>query len=501
MSSPATRAPHHPHVRTNAGWSLQHSYARLPDIFHAAAAPTPVRVPRLVLLNRPLAKSLGLDANALEGAAGAALFSGNLLPPGAATLAQAYAGHQYGHFAILGDGRAILLGEQIAPGGGRFDIQLKGAGPTPFSRRGDGRAALGPMLREYAIGEAMHALGIPTTRSLAVVETGETVWRQEGFPGAVLTRVAKSHLRVGTFQWAAARGDEAALRALVTYTVRRHYPDLMEAQNPALALLEAIVERQAALIAQWMLVGFVHGVMNTDNMAVSGETIDYGPCAFIDTYDPATVFSSIDRDGRYAYGNQPRIAQWNLARLAETLLSLLHPEEKTALAMATGTVEAFTASYERHWLTGMRRKLGLFTEEPADAALVETLLGWMEHTHADYTNTFVALTRQPGETDPFPTNDDDDGRRWREAWEARLTRQPQSADESLGLRRSHNPAFIPRNHLVEAALLAASSRDDLEPLTRLLEVLAQPFDYTRHAPEYRMPAPSGGSEYRTFCGT
>src|SRR5687767_15110200 len=313
-----------------AGWRLEHSYAQLPPLFHVSVAPTPVRAPRLVILNLPLAEMLGLDVAALAGEQGAAVFAGNQLPPGANPIAQAYAGHQYGHFTTLGDGRAILLGEQITPRGERFDIQLKGAGPTPYSRRGDGRAAFGPMLREYIISEAMHALGIPTTRSLAVALTGEQILRQTLVPGAVLTRVAASHLRVGTFEWAAARGDHAALRALLDYTVRRHFPELAAAENPARALLETVIERQANLLSRWMLIGFVHGVMNTDNMAISGETIDYGPCAFMDAYHPATAFSSIDAHGRYAYGNQPAIAQWNLARFAETLLPLLHAEEDRA---------------------------------------------------------------------------------------------------------------------------------------------------------------------------
>ncbi|MSU47509.1 MAG: YdiU family protein [Opitutus sp.] len=480
------------------GWRLEHSYAALPPMLHTVVRPTPVPAPRLVVLNRPLAESLGLDADALAGDDGAALFAGNLLPPGAASLAQAYAGHQYGHFTTLGDGRAILLGEQITPRGDRFDIQLKGAGPTPFSRRGDGRAVLGPMLREYVISEAMHALGIPTTRSLAVTATGETVWRQTALPGAVLTRVAASHIRVGTFEWAAARGDAAALRALADYTGRRHFPEIAPGPDQARALLEAVIERQAALIARWMLVGFVHGVMNTDNMALSGETIDYGPCAFMDTYDPATVFSSIDAHGRYAYGNQPGIAQWNLARLAETLIPLLHAEETPAIAAATEALGVFAPRFQHHWLGGMRRKLGLFSEEPEDTALIETLLAWMQQTQADFTNTFAGLAH---------TLPPDDARRadaeflgWHERWLARLGRQRQSPAESDGLRRAHNPAFIPRNHLVEAAL-AAAERNDLSAMTRLLHVLAAPYDYARAAPEYRQPSPESGESYQTFCGT
>ncbi len=474
---------------------MEHSYAQLPALLHVAVAPTAVRAPQVVVWNRKLAEELGLEAEAL--AAGAEIFSGNRLPPGAAALAQAYAGHQYGHFTTLGDGRAILLGEQITPGGQRFDVQLKGAGPTPFSRRGDGRAALGAMLREYVISEAMHALGIPTTRSLAVVATGEDVWRQNGArPGAVLTRVAASHLRVGTFEWVAARRDEAALRALVAYTAQRHYPELAGAENLPLALLEAVSERQARLMAQWMGVGFVHGVMNTDNMALSGETIDYGPCAFMEAYDPATVFSSIDRDGRYAYGNQPQIAQWNIARFAETLLTVLHPQEAQAIALANEAVGRFGERFRRHWIAGMRRKLGLFNEEPEDEALTGSLLEWMRATKADFTNTFAELETLGA------TKADGEFAAWQARWRARLERQPQTAEEVGRLRQAHCPAVIPRNHRVEEALVAAEA-GEVRVMERLLEVLAAPYDHERAGatPEYRAPAPEGGEGYRTFCGT
>lgn len=482
----------------SAGWRLEHSYAQLPQVLHAAIAPTPVRAPRLVVLNRRLAESLGLAADALAGAEGASLFAGNHLPPGAAPLAQAYAGHQYGHFTTLGDGRAILLGEQITPSGERFDIQLKGAGATPFSRRGDGRAALGPMLREYIISEGMHALGIPTTRSLAVAATGEDVWRQDRLPGAVLTRVAASHIRVGTFEWAASAGDAATVRTLVDYSLRRHYPEHTGAENPARALLEAVIERQAKLLSQWMLVGFVHGVMNTDNMALSGETIDYGPCAFMDAYDPATVFSSIDRQGRYAYGNQPRIAQWNLTRLAESLLPVLHSEEPLAIAMAEAALDGFGDRYEHHWLAGMRRKLGLFNAEPEDGALIGTLLEWMRNAQADFTNTFADLSHSVPVDDACRANAE--YCRWHERWLARLGRQPQSAAESAQLRGAHNPAVIPRNQLVEAAL-AAAQQGDLGVMERLLQVLAAPFEHARHGAEFRLPAATDGAAYQTFCGT
>ena len=483
---------------TVGGWRLDHSYAQLPALFHVKAAPTPVAAPRLVVLNRPLAGELGLDAAVLASEAGVEIFAGNQLPPGALPLAQAYAGHQYGHFTGLGDGRAILLGEQITPRGERFDIQLKGAGQTPFSRRGDGRAALGPMLREYIISEAMHALGIRTTRSLAVVATGEEVWRQGALPGAVLTRVAASHVRVGTFQWVAAHQDRAALRTLVDYVVQRHFPDLPTDERAPAALLDAVIERQASLIARWMLVGFIHGVMNTDNMALSGETIDFGPCAFMDAYDPATVFSSIDAHGRYAYGNQPRIAQWNLARFAETLLPLLDADETRAIALATESVERFSVRFRHHWLAGMRRKLGLFTEEPEDAALIEAFLAWMQSAGADFTNTFAELGDVPRENDPRRT--DAKFATWLEQWRQRRARQPQSLAESDALRRAHTPAFIPRNHLVEAAL-AAAGNGDLTVMHRLLDVLTSPYDHTRVAAEFRAPAPPGSGEYRTYCGT
>ncbi len=481
------------------GWRLEHTYAGLPDLFHARVDPTPVRAPRLILFNRALAQSLGLDPAALDTPEGAALLAGNRLPPGARPLAQAYAGHQYGHFTQLGDGRALLLGEHVTPHGARFDIQLKGSGPTPFSRRGDGRAALGPMLREYLISEAMHALGIPTTRSLAVVATGEDVVRQAILPGAVLTRVAASHIRVGTFEWAAARGDAAAMQALVAYTLRRHYPDLVGAPHETLAFLEAVIARQAALIARWMLVGFVHGVMNTDNMAVSGETIDYGPCAFMEAFDPATVFSSIDAHGRYAYGNQPAIAAWNLTRFAETLLPLLDPAEEKAVELATAAVKRFADLFQQHWYTGLRQKLGLFTEEPEDVALIQKLLAWMQASHADFTNTFAELVVHP--TPDRSARWDESYRAWHAEWTARLTRQPQNAAESEQLRHASNPAFIPRNHLVESAL-GAAERGDLVPLQTLLAVVGTPFDHRRDAPEYRVPASADlAAGYQTFCGT
>ena len=496
MAAPSTPLTQTTALRT--GWRLEHTYAELPQLFYSPALPTPVREPRLVAFNRSLATTLGLDPDALDSSLGAAIFVGNALPEGARPIAQAYAGHQFGHFTALGDGRAILLGEQITPAGDRFDVQLKGPGQTPYSRRGDGRAALGPMLREYIISEAMHALGIPTTRSLAVAMTGETVYRESELDGAVLTRVAASHIRVGTVQWAAAHDDQAALRALADYTRQRHYPELAETTDPHLALLDAIVERQARLIARWQLVGFIHGVMNTDNMALSGETIDYGPCAFMDTYDPVTVFSSIDHGGRYAYGNQPPIAQWNLARLAEAMLPLFDSDRDRAVERATASLRRFEERFEDYWLSGMRAKLGLFTPEAEDRALVNDLLAWMERTSADFTNTFRTLSSVSLADETIKA--DSELAAWHARLDARRARQPQSRAESDELMRRHNPAFIPRNHLVEEALRAAAAEHDFSLMQRLLEVLASPYDHNRDLPKFSTPGSSGG-RYRTFCGT
>jgi len=476
------------------GWRLEHTYAALPPIFFSDVPPTSVASPRIVAFNTPLAVELGLDPDALNSPDGAQVFAGNVLPPGARPIAQAYAGHQFGHFTALGDGRAILLGEQVTPSGDRCDIQLKGAGPTPYARRGDGRAALGPMLREYVISEAMYALGIPTTRSLAVVTTGAPVYRDTELAGAILTRVASSHIRVGTMQWAAAHKDQAALDALSHYTRARHYPDIPAGDESHLLLLDAIIKRQAALIARWQLVGFIHGVMNTDNMALSGETIDYGPCAFMDAYAPDTVFSSIDRDGRYAYGNQPAIAVWNLARLAEAMLPLVSHDSERAVALATASLDRFDVLFNDHWLGGMRAKLGLFTQEPEDLSLVEDLLTWMHQQSADFTNTFRALTAGPP-----PEGVDADFNAWHLRLVARRARQPQSHADVYTLMRRSNPAVIPRNHQVEAALHAATV-GDLTVMTRLLDVLATPYDHDRDVTAFAAPG-NPSRPYRTFCGT
>ncbi|ACX68422.1 protein adenylyltransferase SelO [Paenibacillus sp. Y412MC10] len=482
------------------GWNFDNSYAKLPASFFTKQDPTPVRSPELIVLNEPLAASLGLDVDVLKSPEGAAMLAGNEIPEGAEPLAQAYAGHQFGYFTMLGDGRAILLGEQITPQGERLDIQLKGSGRTPYSRGGDGRAALGPMLREYIISEAMHALGIPTTRSLAVVATGQPVTRERDLPGAILTRVAASHVRVGTFQYVRGAGTTEDLRALADYTLQRHYSkaDLGDGANRYLVLLQEVIKRQAALIAKWQLVGFIHGVMNTDNMTLSGETIDYGPCAFMDTFDPNTVFSSIDSQGRYAYVNQPYIAAWNLARLAESLLPLLHEEEEQAVKLAEGAIGSFNDLYHEQWLAGMRAKLGIFHEEEDDESLIEDLLKMMKNYQADYTNTFRALTFDKLEDTPL--NGTPELASWYERWQARLGSQQESRDQSHQLMRSSNPAVIPRNHRVEEALEAAENEGDYSVMKELLNVLSNPYAHSPEQAEYAI-VPEWSRPYRTFCGT
>jgi len=493
-----------------AGWRFDNSYARLPETLFTRTSPVPVRSPALVVLNEPLAIDLGLDPHVLRAEA-AAVFAGNVVPPGAEPIAQAYAGHQFGHFTNLGDGRAILLGEHLAPDGRRFDIQLKGSGRTRYSRNGDGRAALGPMLREYVVSEAMHALGIPTSRSLAVAATGEVVLRSTPLPGAVLVRVAASHVRVGTFQYAAALGQRDVLAALLDHAIRRHDaellgpdlegPNLPAAPDRAVRFFDAVVGRQAALVARWMLVGFVHGVMNTDNMAVSGETIDYGPCAFLDAYDPATVFSSIDQHGRYAYANQPGIAHWNLARLAESLLPLVPGDAAAVLETMQGVLATFPARYERAFLAGARAKLGLVTEEEGDGPLFAALLERMEAARADFTATFAALVAL---AEPFaepPTGWDAAGfGPWLASWRARLARQPGTPADAAARMRRANPVVIPRNHHVEEALVAAEA-GNLDPCHRLVAVLRDPFVETVENELYRGGPPAGCGPYVTFCGT
>lgn len=481
------------------GWHFDNSYARLPEAFHVRLNPEPVRTPNLVIFNAGLAQFLGLHPGALRGDAGAAVFSGNRLPEGADPIAQAYAGHQFGSFTMLGDGRAILLGEQLTPDGERVDIQYKGSGRTPFSRNGDGRAALAPMLREYIISEALFALGIPTTRSLAVVTTGEPVFRETVLQGAILTRTAASHIRVGTFEYAAARGKPDDLRVLADYTIQRHFPDLTAADNPYLALLGAVMDRQASLVARWLLVGFIHGVMNTDNTTLCGETIDYGPCAFMDAYDPNTVFSSIDHSGRYAYGRQPQIVQWNLARFAETLLPLIHEDSQEAVSMAKERLSAFSETFRDYWLSGMQSKLGLSNTEADDAALVEDLLDCMHRHKADFTNTFRELAS--GALPETPMFQSQDGKRWFKRWRDRIERQPDSLRAARRLMNRHNPAVIPRNHRVEEALAAAVERADYTVMQKLLEVLSRPFQDLPEGADHHLPPPPSATPYRTFCGT
>ncbi len=486
---------------------FSNSYAGLPERFFARLAPTPVPKPRLIKFNEELASELGLRAKGLEADELAAVFAGNVVPPGAEPIAMAYAGHQFGHFVPqLGDGRAILLGEVLDRNGERRDVQLKGAGRTPFSRRGDGRAALGPVLREYLVSEAMHALGIPTTRALAAVSTGEPVYRDRPLPGAVLARVASSHIRVGTFQYFAARGDLEAVERLSDYVIDRHFPDARDAARPRLALLQAVVERQALLISRWMRVGFIHGVMNTDNTALSGETIDFGPCAFMDSYDPATAFSAIDEFGRYAYANQPTIAQWNLARFAETLLPLVDPNPERAVELASEEISAFTSRYEEHWLAGMREKLGLSGKEDGDLDLVRDLLQAMHENAADFTLTLRrlcaaaadetadvearSLFANPGAYD-----------RWAARWRSRLAVDGRDPSVRAKGMRNVNPAFIPRNHRVEQALDAAIEDEDFSPFAELLTVLSRPYEDQPAFAEYANPPQADERVFRTFCGT
>jgi serine/tyrosine/threonine adenylyltransferase len=491
------------------------SYAGLPERFFARVAPTPVAEPKLLKFNSELAAELNLNLSALEPAALADLFSGNALPPGTIPIAMAYAGHQFGHFVPqLGDGRAILLGEALDKAGMRRDIQLKGSGRTPYSRSGDGRAALGPVLREYVVSEAMHALGIPATRALAAVTTGESVRRETLMPGAILTRAAASHVRVGTFEYFAARGDVAATQILADYVIERHFAHLAHDETRHLALLTEVVSRQASLIAAWMNVGFIHGVMNTDNMTVSGETIDFGPCAFMDAFDPAAVFSSIDQQGRYAYANQPHAAAWNLARLAETLLPIINPVPERAIELASEVLATFPARFADHWLAGMRRKLGLSTQEPEDRGLIEDLLGAMHRNQADFTLTFRGLCDVAADPHPHPDSDPDSGARvrgpiadtlgfdeWLKRWQLRLSRESVPHSVRAQSMRQVNPAYIPRNHRIEQMIVAAVERGDLAPFEELIAVLSQPFRDRAEYAAYANPPQPGERVLQTFCGT
>lgn len=492
-------------------FSFDNSYCRLPEQFYRRCLPAAVHQPSLIRINEPLAAELGIITAGMDEGGLAQLFSGNQLPEGADPIAAVYAGHQFGGFnPQLGDGRAILLGEVLDIQGRRFDIQLKGAGRTPWSRGGDGRSPLGPVLREYLVSEAMHALGVPTTRALAAVTTGEMVFRDKSLPGAILTRVAASHIRVGTFQFFAARREHEALRVLADHVIERHYPQAAGSPNPYLALLKGVVERQASLIASWMSVGFVHGVMNTDNVTVSGETIDFGPCAFLDVYDPATVFSSIDTGGRYAYQMQPAIAQWNMARFAETLLPLLSEDEEFAVTLATDQIKAFVPVYQQAWLTKMRAKLGLFSEHADDEALIEQLLTVMKKNRVDFTRLFRSLC--DAVFDPlqdnqcralFASGQDWDG--WAVRWQERLQQPEEQEQGRAEMRsqqmRSHNPSVIPRNHRIEHCIENAVERQDFTDFHRLMEILSNPYDDHPEEDDWLGPPPPSESVCTTFCGT
>jgi len=480
------------------GFQLERTYSKLPGVFFSKLSPTPVSSPKILLFNQKLAEEIGLDLSVLSEEERTQLLSGNLVPKGIEPFAQAYAGHQFGNFTMLGDGRALMLGEHLTPSGQRLDLQFKGSGRTPYSRGGDGRAALGPMLREYLISEAMHALGIPTTRSLAVVATGESVYRESELPGAILTRTAGSHIRVGTFEFASLHEDKAMTQALLDYLIDRHFPEIREEENKALSVLRAAIDQQIDLITHWMRVGFIHGVMNTDNMALSGETIDYGPCAFMDVFSPDTVFSSIDHRGRYAFANQPYIAQWNLARLAESLLPLIHDERQDAIAGAEESLNAFEPAYKDKWLAMMGTKLGLAEADKQDERLVTDLLDWMHSNGADYTNTFRDLGRQVlpenqlYQSETFET--------WHRRWQERLGGEGRSLDSSLSLMRSVNPVIIPRNHKVEEAL-QAGEEGNLNPFRNLLKALESPYEEADHLAPYQVPPKPSEKVHQTFCGT
>ena len=479
------------------GWHFDNTYSKLSNTFKEDIKPTPVHDPELIILNEQLATDLNLDFSKTKDKDLSFLFAGNSLPDGSNTIAQAYAGHQFGHFTMLGDGRAVLLGEHLSNKNKRFDIQFKGSGRTSFSRGGDGRAALGPMLREYIISEAINALNIPTTRSLAVVKTGEKVVRENLLEGAILTRVASSHIRVGTFQYIAARQNIEDLKTLVDYTIERHYPQIKSSKTKALDLLNLVMEKQCQLVVDWMRVGFIHGVMNTDNMTISGETIDYGPCAFMDQYHPKTVFSSIDKFGRYAYSNQPPITKWNLARFAECLIPLIDKNEEAAIKIATDVIDNFQNIYEKKWLNMMRDKLGLFGEDKNDRKLIDDLLNWIEKHKIDYTNTFchlmeIKIDDNTYKEEAFIT--------WFEEWKKRSKLNNSSKEKQIELMKKNNPIVIPRNHKVEEALSEAYN-GNLEKINKLNNVLKNPYSNQEDIAEYQVPAPTTNEKYQTFCGT
>ena len=483
-------------MKNNINWNFDNTYSRLPDPFREKIDPVKVKNPEIIMLNKSLAEDLNLDFSGLDQAKLSALFSGNELPNNSRSIAQAYAGHQFGHFTMLGDGRAVLIGEHISKSNHRYDIQFKGSGKTAFSRNGDGRAALGPMLREYIISESMHFLNIPTTRSLAVAKTGEKVIRETQLEGAILTRVASSHIRVGTFQYIAARNKKGELEMLFEYVIKRHYPEIESSKNQALDLLNVVLNKQIELVVNWMRVGFIHGVMNTDNMSIAGETIDYGPCAFMDIYDPKTVFSSIDKLGRYAYCNQPIITKWNLSRFAECLIPLIDGDQDKAIKLATEVIDTFEKKYEEKWLGMMRSKIGLTDEDEKDKFLILDLLTWMHKNKVDYTNTFCHLMNFQTQNDiVYENNEFSD---WKKRWQERLS-QNSSSEKYINLMRSVNPLVIPRNHIVEDALKKAN-QGNFEPINNFLKILSSPYTDQKHITEYQIPSQSD-ENYQTFCGT
>ena len=484
-------------MNRNINWNFDNSYSRLPNAFKENIKPVSVKNPKLLLLNEKLASELNLNFENITKDELSEIFAGNVLPKGSNSIAQAYAGHQFGHFTMLGDGRATLLGEHLTNKKQRYDIQFKGSGKTSFSRNGDGRAALGPMLREYIISEAINYLNIPTTRGLAVVKTGEQVFREIPLPGAILTRVASSHIRVGTFQYIAAREHESELKIFFDYVINRHYPHLKDFENIALEFLKAVLDKQIDLVVNWMRVSFVHGVMNTDNMSISGETIDYGPCAFMDTYDPQTVFSSIDKMGRYAYCNQPIITKWNLARLAECLIPLIDTNQNKSIELATDIINSFEKKYEEKWMEMMRHKLGLSILDEKDKFLILDLLTWMHQHKADYTNTFCYLMNEKIQNDKIYT--DDHFKIWKKRWQERLKKEKNIQDKSIELMKKNNPIVIPRNHKIEEVLNAAQE-DNLKPYLRLLEILKKPYSSREGLKDYQTLSNSN-EKYKTFCGT
>ena len=484
-------------MNNTINWNFDNSYSRLSNAFKEHIKPITVKNPELVLLNEDLAKELNLDFSKTDRNELSALFCGNNLPEGSNAIAQAYAGHQFGHFTMLGDGRAVLIGEHLTSKNKRYDIQFKGSGKTAFSRNGDGRAALGPMLREYIISEAMHNLSIPSTRSLAVTKTGETIMRDTPLQGAILTRVASSHIRVGTFQYVAARDKKDELEILFNYVVNRHYPEIENSKNKALDLLKILIDKQIDLVVNWMRVGFIHGVMNTDNMTISGETIDYGPCAFMDTYDPKTVYSSIDKMGRYAYCNQPAVTKWNLSRFAECLIPIIHENNEMAIKSATELINTFGEKYEEKWLNMMRKKLGLLGIDNKDKLLIVDLLTWMHQNKVDYTNTFCHLMNFKQYDEEIYK--DNNFKNWKKNWQERLKLNNNNPEKYIKLMRSVNPLVIPRNHKVEKSLEKAYD-NNFEPLNKFLEILKKPYMQQENISDY-LKMDSSSKEYKTFCGT